>query len=266
MNIYSEVCGNGTSILTIHGIISDHNFFEGVIPYLSQQYAMISYDRRGYGKSIEENIDDYSVYAQVEDAYQVLKKYKDSPAYIVAHSAGSVIALELAICYPEAVKGLILIEPAFGFETESAAALKEWNCKLNGYAEERKLTKAFTAFFEVAGVKRSKKLSEKTGFSDMNKIKATMKNLENFMYGELNEIQGYLPDIEKIKKLEIPIIVGVGENEENNIFARASKKEAKIFGWPVWNFPGGHNSIEEEPEAIAKEVAWILNKLEKDGR
>ena len=266
MNIYSEVCGNGTPILMIHGIISDQSFFDGITQYLSRQYALIRYDRRGYGKSVEENKDTYSVKAQTEDAYQVLKKHTNSAAYIVAHSAGSVIALELAICYPELVKGMVLVEPAFGLEPESAVCLKEWNYKLNNYAEARKLSKAFTAFFEIAGVEKNKKSNVRSGANNMGKIKMVMKNLENFMYGELNEIQRYLPDTEKVKELDIPIIIGVTKDREKNLFAKASKSEAELFGWPIWSLPGGHNSIEDEPEVVAKEIFHILEKLEEDRR
>ena len=178
MNICSKVCGRGFPILTIHGIISDHSFFDGIIQYLSQQYTMISYDRRGYGQSTSDKIDTYSVSEQVMDAYHVLRRYTDSPAYIVAHSAGSVIALELAICYPKLVKGLILVEPAFGLASESAESLKEWNHKLNDYAENRKPSKAFSAFFELAGVDSNKKMNTISRAGNMARIKMVMKNLE----------------------------------------------------------------------------------------
>lgn len=260
MKVYSETGGSGEPLLMIHGIISDHIFFSETAQYLSQFYQVILYDRRGYGSYRDKNITDYSIKEQVKDACFVLKSYTKVPAYIVAHSAGCVIALELAVLYPELVKGLILIEPSFGYDVENARILREWNEKLNAYVKERKITKAFAEFFRIAGIGK-KQRGALNNSSDMEEIKNSIKNLENFMYGELNEIQLYLPEKDKVQNIKIPIAVGVTEEGKNNMFAQISMKEARLFGWSIESFPGNHNSIKTEPEGSARRIREVLENL-----
>ena len=79
MNLYSYSTGAGTPLLMIHGIISDGSFFDEAASFLADEYQVISYDRRGYGRSTGEKWTDFSVGAQAEDAARILEVVPDHP-------------------------------------------------------------------------------------------------------------------------------------------------------------------------------------------
>lgn len=252
--LYTQVKGSKAPLLMIHGIISDSSFFSGCMPYLERHYKVITYDRRGYGQSVEQEYHDFRVKAQALDAAEILQKVCDKPAWVMGNSAGGLIALELAIEYPKLVNGLVLLEPSLGYDEKEREKLHAWNQELNGYVKSGKIKQALPAFSRVAGGKggRSGGLSE---------LKRTYRNLENFLHGELNEVQNYLPSEECLKALKCPVVIGVTQEGREGLFGTSSQTAAKYLGWPLEIFPGYHNVAQEQPEQFAEKLIGVLAKL-----
>lgn len=251
--LYVNIKGEGSPVLMIHGIISDSTFFEETSEYLSEYYKVITYDRRGYGQSNEKEYTDYSVHVQAEDAIAILRENCSEPAWIIGNSAGGLIAVEAALCYPQLIKGLILIEPSLGYDEKERKKLLEWNSELNGYVKENKIKRALPAFLRVTKVSESKEKPV-----SLKELRQTYQNLSAFMYGELNEVQNYLPPIEKVRQLPMPVIVAVTENGRESIFATSSKTGAKIAGWPIVSLLGYHNVAKEMPYEFAVRMNDII--------
>lgn len=258
-DLYIKMQGQGSPILAIHGIISDSTFFDKAAMYLSECYEIITYDRRGYGKSNQSDFLNYSVHAQAMDAAKILWENCSEPAWIVGNSAGGLIAIELALYYPELVKGMILIEPSLGYDEIERGKLLAWNQELNGYVKENKIKKALPAFSRITGGPKSTAKSV-----SLAELKMTYHNLSTFMYGELNEVQNYLPPIEKLREFSMPVVVGVTEEGKESIFATSSKNGAEMLGWPVVLFPGYHNVAKEMPEEFAQKIKEIIFEYDKD--
>ena len=253
--LYSESVGEGCPVLLIHGILCDHTFFDGLVTELRDSFRMITYDRRGYGLLGEEK-KDYSIAAQAEDAFRILKDYGIERAAVIGHSAGARIALELALRHPDAVEKLFLMEPAFGLTDEGLTDNLEWNRELNGYAAARKagsITKAFARITESDSCGKPKKVS----LTKENLLRAK-RNVENFAYGELNEIQLHTPDREALRTIFCPLYVGVSELGRDELFGRVTLQDAAYMHWPVIRMPGGHTSLRERPEESAQILRSIL--------
>ena len=228
MNLYSYSTGAGTPLLMIHGIISDGSFFDEAASFLADEYQVISYDRRGYGRSTGEKWTDFSVGAQAEDAARILETYTDQKALLFGNSAGSLIALELAFRYPDMVRGMVLLEPSLAWDEEERAKLREWNRELNTYAASGRIKRAMPAFIRVTGAPAS---GESAGLEEMKK---TYSNLKNFMFGELNEVQqAYYPSLERCRALEIPVKVAVTRQGASSIFATAKRWDIALISGTV---------------------------------
>jgi pimeloyl-ACP methyl ester carboxylesterase len=76
---------------------------------LARDHRVIAYNRRGYRGSGAET-GRWTDHA--EDAAALLRLLDASAATVVGHSAGAIVALELAIREPELVASLILLDPA----------------------------------------------------------------------------------------------------------------------------------------------------------
>ena len=245
MDLNVNVRGSGEAVLMVHGIISDASFFDGAADVLKDKYKVIAYDRRGYGKN-EDTLQQFTVAAQAEDAANVIKMYSDGPAWVFGNSAGGLISIELALKFPELVKGLILLEPSLVYDDESVRLIEEWNRELNGYVESKKIKRALPAFSRVIGGEAS---AEKMTLEQM---KQTYKNLTNFMYGELNEVQHYRPDIETVRGIKCPVKIFVTAEGQDSIFAKTSVAGAKTVGWDIIEVPGRHNMAKEKATEFAR--------------
>lgn len=248
--------GKGEPLLMIHGIISDGFFFYEAANILKEEYTVIRYDRRGYGDSNGEGIDDFSVAAQAKDASEILRTYAKEPAWILGNSAGGLIAIELCLRYPELVKGMILLEPSLIFDETSKGMMQEWNQELNLYRDTKKTKKALVAFARVTG-------NPGTGgkASSMEELFRTYRNLNNFMNGELNEVQRYYPDFQDVKKINVPVHIMISDHGTDTLFGRTSRTGAEMLGWKIHTVHGYHNAIKDHPESSAELIRQILKEM-----
>lgn len=249
-------CKEMQPLLLIHGIISDGSFFDKIKEELCDEFEVFTYDRIGYGNSsfdYKEAKDEYTVSSQADQAYNVIKDLR-RPAWIVGNSAGGLIAIELALKYPNAVAGMILLEPSLAFDEKTTDELIEWNRLLNSFKNEKRIKKALPAFSEVIGNTDN---HEPTSLLEMKK---TYKNLENFMYGELNDIQNYRPSLSQLKQIDFPVYIGISQDGAGSIFARSSIESSYKIEWPIVYFPGYHNTLKDYP----KEGAAIIKNIIMD--
>jgi hypothetical protein len=118
----SSISGEGggavvEDVVFIHGFISSSVFWtETVFPAFSAaargRYRMFAVDLLGFGRSPKPAESLYTLREHVEMIERsVLQRYRLGSFHVVAHSLGSVLALALAVKYPQAVKSLTLMAP-----------------------------------------------------------------------------------------------------------------------------------------------------------
>ncbi len=250
--------------MMIHGIISDGSFFDELSRNLKDDFTVITYDRRGYGASdVEPEDTDFSVAAQVEDAAQILRERTQEKAWVFGDSAGGVIAAELALRFPQLVRGLALLEPSIVFDEESKRELGEWNRELNEYVRQGRIRQAMPAFARVIGAGRDPQKNTGIKTADLAQIRMAYKNLKNFMLGELNEIQNYYPPIGEVKKITVPVCVLLTQDGRDSLFAVTSKRGAAGAGWPIGYVPGSHNAPRDESGPFAEALKGVIGKMRK---
>ncbi len=241
----------------IHGIISDGTFFQESASLLSRCFKTITYDRRGYGKNTKIPFSDYSIPAQAEDAAAILRETAGEPAWILGNSAGGLIGLEVALCHPELIRGLVLLEPSLGYDPAERAKLQAWNQELNKYRSEGRIKRALPAFSRVIGG------GGDSAPASLTEIRQTYQNLHAFMYGELNEVQNYLPPPGQFQHLEIPVTIAISEKGKNSIFASSSRAAADLIGWPVRYIPGYHNVAKDMPREFSESLCDIIRDCDE---
>jgi pimeloyl-ACP methyl ester carboxylesterase len=107
-----EVQGSGDPVVFIHGALIADTFSPLTAePVLRGRFRLIRYSRRGHaGSSRAESPLPVSSWAA--DCLALMRRLNAEPAHLVGHSGGGVIALQLALDAPEAVRSLALLEPA----------------------------------------------------------------------------------------------------------------------------------------------------------
>jgi len=100
--------------------------FARLVKFLRPHGRVITYDRRGYGRSVEApGVRDMATH--IEDLRRIID---DRPSIVIGHSLGGSIALGLAAREPELVTGLVVYESPMSWEpwwsrdTGGAAAVR----------------------------------------------------------------------------------------------------------------------------------------------
>jgi pimeloyl-ACP methyl ester carboxylesterase len=102
--------GNGPPVLLIHGAFGVLEVWADIQDALATTHQVISYDRRGHGRS-PNGTPDVRVHAR--DAAELIEHVAGEPAIVVGWSGGANVAMELIRAHPEQVRAAILVEPVF---------------------------------------------------------------------------------------------------------------------------------------------------------
>lgn len=98
-------------MLCLHGMEGRGETFTGLIARYRDRYRVIAPDQRGHGLS-GRPIARYAAEDFADDAHQLLLRLRATPAVVIAHSVSGGFAPFLAARHPEAVKALVLLDPA----------------------------------------------------------------------------------------------------------------------------------------------------------
>jgi 3-oxoadipate enol-lactonase len=122
--LYYESCGSGPQAIVLeHDGLVDASSFDDMWPILCEDFHVIRYDRRGFGKSPAATVR----YSQTEDLAGVIAAAKLERFSLVGFSNGGSIALDYALDHPQAVDHLVLVGAGVSNSAPSAAAKSREN-------------------------------------------------------------------------------------------------------------------------------------------
>jgi len=104
---YSDT-GKGTAVVFLHGFLENSTMWDAFIPELSKKYRIITIDLLGHGQS-ESLGYVHTMEDQADMVFAVLSELRIRKAAFIGHSMGGYVALAFAELYPDAIKGIALI-------------------------------------------------------------------------------------------------------------------------------------------------------------
>lgn len=131
--LYYECHGSsGDPVVLVHGSWVDHHSWDLVVPGLAQSTQVVTYDRRGHGRSPLAPRP-HPVRDDAADLAGLLESIDQYPAHVLAHSYGVAVALRLAVDRPEMVRSIVAHEPTFvGLLAAEASTAPEADRLLEG--------------------------------------------------------------------------------------------------------------------------------------
>ena len=250
--IYHEVRGSGPSVFFIAGATGDGGHFERVAELLSDEFTVVTYDRRANSRSPRPSgWESTSTEEQSEDAAQLIEALGLAPAAVFGTSGGAIIGLDLVIRRPDLLRGAILHEPAMlSILPDSEEVMGAIQQVVEGGMQRggpRGGMEAFLRFF----------VGDKT-FADVEgQLRERMlDNGENFFGRELHSIGPYHPSDATLANVEVPVTVIAGA-ETSPLLTEASQWVATHLNVELKTVSGGHAPYFDRPE----EMAWALRPL-----
>ena len=267
--------GSGPLLLLIHGVACDSEFFRQASAILSEKFTVISYDRRGYSRSIPaEGETDFSVWAHADDAAEIIREElkrkheeeicleasdlqmneveeqskekvsQNGEIFVAGCSAGGAVTAALATKYPELVRQVFLHEPLMRGSGELAEEQDAFWEKLRKGAEKHRIITCMMHFVNAMGGMNR----DKEGQS-MEQQSRNLKNLELFLEKELDSFSNLkLEDF----NISVPVTVACGSDDKTGMFHRSAYQAAETKGWKHRIVPGYHNFASDEPETFAQ--------------
>jgi len=230
-NLYFEVHGSGDPLVLIAGLASDSQSWLPIVEPLSKKYQVIVFDNRGVGRSSPIDID-MNISQMADDCFALIKHLNLSSVNVLGHSMGGMIAMNLAVKYPEMVDKLILVATATKLNNRNLELFNDWSSYLKSGMEKQLWFKNLfywiysSEFFEdkmaldqvvkmaidypypqsdSSFENQVKAMSEFNIASEMNKIKATtlIINGEKDIVFPQKETRKIFKRIDKLKSLTI---------------------------------------------------------------
>ena len=111
MAIHYRVAGDGPPLLLLHGAAEDAELLAPQADaFAAEGYRVITYDRRGTGRSTRAGWPDGGVALHIADAAALIADVAGAPATVLGFSSGGVLALAVTEAHPELVSEVIAWE------------------------------------------------------------------------------------------------------------------------------------------------------------
>ena len=244
----SDVSPDVPALVCVHGACVDGVFFDGIARELSHDYRVIAYDRRGCGESGDAADGCYDLAAQAADLQAVIE-YVGAPANVLAHSAGTLVALELLRTNPAVVSRAILHEPAV---TSEGAGLGAAPVLLDMIAAG-KVSRALRAFLGAIGDPDPD--APRTTEAE---ARHALRNGRSFMANEYGINMTYVPDWDRVRASKAMAAVLLGELSIGTTSEAGTRAAAELLNCPLVTIPGAHNGLRDRPAPAAQAVRDIL--------
>jgi pimeloyl-ACP methyl ester carboxylesterase len=251
--IYHEVRGSGPSVIFIAGATGDCGHFQRVAQLLSDEFTVVTYDRRANSRSTHpDGWESTSTEEQSDDAAGLIEALGIAPVAIFGTSVGAIIGLDLVIRHPELVRGAILHEPPMtaGMSNPEEVMGAIQQVVEGGMQRDGSRGGCETFFRFVAGDEAFENL-------DPHLRERMLGNGETFLGTEMGAFEPYQPDEAALAAVEVPVRVMVGP-ESAPFFAETARWLADRMNIELERLPGGHTPYFDRPDEMAETIRPLL--------
>ncbi len=141
--------GQGPLLILVLGALNRRSQGKKLTELLSDQFTVVSYDRRGRGDSTDTL--PYTINKEVEDIETLINEL-GGEAYLYGHSSGCVLALMVAKELGGKVKGLVLYELPYNADPAAKTASEVYRKELKRLLDEDNRDDAVALFVKSVGV------------------------------------------------------------------------------------------------------------------
>jgi len=227
--------GAAETIILVHGMFSNLSvYYFNIAPLLATQFHVVLYDLKSHGMS-EKVLDGYDLESMTSDLLELMEALELKKVHLGGYSFGGLIALKMAIRFPERIHKLAVIEAPDPNDDKTRGIIDEYSREfLEHYVEN---------FTDTTKVKMGKRQMERNHrmyeyLFYQTSIKADME-LEKGFFGSV-----------AIEKIDQPTLLLYGT--DSNCLNAGKQLEGLINQASLIAVPGDHNIPIQEPLVIAE--------------
>jgi 3-oxoadipate enol-lactonase len=251
--------GNGLPIVLIHGLFLDHTAFESQIKAFADRYRIIAIDIHGHGASAELDRS-MSLDEMAEDYFDLVQQLGIQQAIWGGVSLGGMTSLRIAIRYPEAVLGLLLLNTnagkGAGKKVPSVAGLNApLTMRFLWHTQFLKMKVLQAGLFGRTTLETKPDL-QRIWVEKMQPISS--KSMKNMVEAVLSASS----ILEQLSAIEVPTIIAGGAEDTALPMSASRDIHEKIGNSILVKIPQcGHSSPVEQPEKVTELLDRLLLTL-----
>lgn len=249
--LYYEKAGSGDAVILLHGFSLDVRMWDDQFLSLAQDFQVIRYDLRGFGKSALPTDEPYS---HVADLKALMDSLGIQQAHLVGLSKGGAVATDFALTHPQQTRSLVLIDTVLGgfsWSTEST----ERNRAVWQRARERGISAAKESWlahplFEPAHQQ----------LTVASRLEAIVGDYSGWHFVTENPEQRLDPPAaQRLQELQMPVLVIVGEHDMRDFLQIADVICQQLPQATKLTVPGvGHMANMEAPTQVTDAMLAFL--------
>lgn len=255
--LYYETKGKGPVMLMIPGANGDHFIFNPIREKLSEDFTVVTYDRRGFSNSKLVGAQDYSerILTDATDAARLIQYLSKEPAYVFASSSGALVSLKLMTTYPELIKTLIPHEPTALKYLNNTQQWEKANLELYEIYKKDGAASAKRIFVDkyIPGTADGEIMKKNDGSENPN--------VDYWFEHEVRQYPSTDFDTDILEANKNKILFCVGRDSIQTVAAWPVTILASKFGTNVLYVPGGHLGYLVHPKEFALKI--IQNTIQK---
>lgn len=226
-------------LVFLHGGLLDSRMWDDQIAYFRTAFRTIAYDARGHGRS-EPTPDVVEYHADLLDLLQQLDAV---PAFLIGQSLGARTAINFALEYPDAVRGLVLVAPGlagYTFSMQVSRASSDLAAALRENQPER-ASEIFMRLWVVGPRRNIGQVSPGV----VERVRRMV--LDNLMRPSAMEMQLAEPHaIDRLAEIKVPTLVVCGEEDVPDVLTIAHLIATRVAGARSVLFPGVAHALNME--------------------
>jgi pimeloyl-ACP methyl ester carboxylesterase len=261
-SIYYERRGDGPAVLLISGGQGEAAHFSRAADLLASDYTVLTFDRRGVGRSrLEGPRRQFSMLQQAQDAVAVITAGGFASAAVFGSSSGASIVLELAAAYPEVVSLAISHEPPVITGLPDRGEMLDFYDRVEARAAAGEVVEAWAEHIQRTGLPSL--LPRSSAELDPDQLA----KLKEFVTGTQPVFTYYRPDYARLSLSQVPLMLAAGHDSLNHfgpgkpVFtARTAQAAAEHIGTELVEFPGNHVVHMVDPVAFVETLRPLLQR------
>ncbi len=254
--IYYETMGAGHPLVFVHAGIADSRMWDDQFAVFAEQYRVIRYDIRGFGKSAMPP----GPSSTSGDLHGLLNVLGVAKAHVVGLSIGGGIAIDFTLQHPEMVSALVAVASGLG-GTESSAEMQHADAAVDATRERDGIDAAVEAENRL-WVDGPKRRPEQVNPS----VRARVAEMNGALY-RLPEVDAPRerlapPAAGRLGEIHVPTLVIVGDGDVSDVIETADMLARGIAGAQKIVVPGvAHMVNMEVPDAFNRAVLDFLDQV-----
>jgi len=252
--------GEGAPLVFLHGIASDHLYWQGQMRSFAKRFRCLAPDNRDAGQSKPAEAP-YTMGDLAADVAGLLEALGLPDAHLVGSSLGGMIALELAVAHPALVRSLFLVG--------TLGRADHWfNATLDTYSHIRRQVADTAGFLEallpwLVSHRFFESPSKVEWLQGFLRQSANPQKIDGF-FRQFEAIRGH-DVLERASAIRCPVLVVVGEDDLITPPRYAEQLAKRIPQAKLHVLPGvGHSPVLEDPRGFNRLLDEFLRSVPQE--